>query len=155
DEIRSLLASSDGLAFIRGKWVEVDSEKLKSVLERFQQVEREAAASGISFVEAMRLVAGAAVTKESFDDGVGSEWAGVAAGPWLTETLKGLRSPEGLARVDAGNDLQTALRPYQQSGLHWLHLLSRLGLGACLADDMGLGKTLQILALLLVLKRQE
>jgi len=28
-------------------------------------------------------------------------------------------------------------------------------LGACLADDMGLGKTIQVIALLLVLKRQE
>src|SRR5438105_13115872 len=29
----------------------------------------------------------------------------------------------------------------------------RLGLGACLADDMGLGKTIQVLALLLHMKR--
>jgi len=36
----------------------------------------------------------------------------------------------------------------------WLHLLARLRLGACLADDMGLGKTIQILALLLVLRRE-
>ena len=34
--------------------------------------------------------------------------------------------------------------------MRWLHLLSELGLGACLADDMGLGKTIQVLALLLV-----
>ena len=33
--------------------------------------------------------------------------------------------------------------------MEWLQLLSRLGLGACLADDMGLGKTIQVLALLL------
>jgi non-specific serine/threonine protein kinase len=38
--------------------------------------------------------------------------------------------------------------------VRWLHLLSALGLGACLADDMGLGKTMQVLALLLVLRRQ-
>jgi non-specific serine/threonine protein kinase len=35
-----------------------------------------------------------------------------------------------------------------------LWLLSQLGLGACLADDMGLGKTMQIIALLLVLKKR-
>ena len=34
--------------------------------------------------------------------------------------------------------------------MQWLHLLSGLGLGACLADDMGLGKTIQVLALLLL-----
>ena len=31
--------------------------------------------------------------------------------------------------------------------------MNRLGLGACLADDMGLGKTIQVISLLLVLKR--
>ena len=37
--------------------------------------------------------------------------------------------------------------------MRWLHLLSNLGLGACLADDMGLGKTMQVLALLLILRK--
>jgi len=46
------------------------------------------------------------------------------------------------------------LRPYQQIGVRWLQLLTGLGLGACLADDMGMGKTIQVLSLLLVLKRQ-
>ena len=39
--------------------------------------------------------------------------------------------------------------------MRWLHLLARLGLGACLADDMGLGKTIQVLSLLLVLSRRQ
>ena len=34
-----------------------------------------------------------------------------------------------------------------------MHLLSGLGLGACLADDMGLGKTIQVLSLLLAQRR--
>jgi SNF2 family DNA or RNA helicase len=50
--------------------------------------------------------------------------------------------------------LKGTLRPYQQVGVRWLHLLTKLGLGACLADDMGLGKTIQVLALLLLLKRE-
>jgi non-specific serine/threonine protein kinase len=33
-------------------------------------------------------------------------------------------------------------------------LLTRLGLGACLADDMGLGKTIQVISLLLVSRKQ-
>jgi SNF2 family DNA or RNA helicase len=48
--------------------------------------------------------------------------------------------------------LRGELRPYQQTGVHWLRFLTRLGLGACLADDMGLGKTIQVIALLLHLK---
>lgn len=46
------------------------------------------------------------------------------------------------------------LRPYQLDGVKWLHSLSRLGFGGCLADDMGLGKSIQILAFL-QLKKEE
>ncbi len=84
-----------------------------------------------------------------------ADWAQVVAGPWLAETLKGLRSPEGLAQIDPGAALNGTLRPYQQVGVRWLYLLAKLGLGACLADDMGLGKTIQVLSLLLVLKSQD
>ena len=41
------------------------------------------------------------------------------------------------------------LAPVPEGGVEWLHLLSGLGLGACLADDMGLGKTIQVLSLLI------
>jgi non-specific serine/threonine protein kinase len=153
-EIRELLEKSDGLALIRGRWVEVDRERLSRMLEHFREVERTAEKNGLSFRDAVRLLAGA--------DGVGgdpssdarAEWSQVVAGPWLAETLKGLRSPEGLARIDPGADLNATLRPYQQVGVQWLYLLAKLGLGACLADDMGLGKTIQVLSLLLILKRQ-
>ena len=70
------------------------------------------------------------------------------------DTLQGLRQPEGLAQVNPGPELKATLRPYQEAGVRWLYLLTRLGLGACLADDMGLGKTIQVLALLLILKRE-
>jgi hypothetical protein len=153
-EIAELLARADGLALVRGRWVEVDREKLRAMLDRFEEVERQAAREGVSFAEAMRLMAGVEIGAEAEDRGVDTEWAGVTAGPWLAKMLAGLRSPEGLARVDPGEALKTALRPYQQVGVRWLYLFSQLGLGACLADDMGLGKTIQVLALLLVLTRE-
>ena len=153
-EIRELLEKSDGLALVRGRWVEVDRERLGRMLEHFREVERTAAKNGLSFREAVRLLAGAdAVAGDPSSDGR-AEWSQVVAGPWLAETLKGLRSPEGLARIDPGADLNATLRPYQQVGVQWLYLLAKLGLGACLADDMGLGKTIQVLSLLLILKRQ-
>ena len=43
-EIKRLLAQSDGLAFIRGKWVEIDRERLGRTLEQFEAIERRAAA---------------------------------------------------------------------------------------------------------------
>ena len=153
-EIAELLAKSEGLALVRGRWVEVDRERLSRMMEHFREVERTAAENGLGFREAMRLLAGADVADADTPAAAYAEWSQVVAGPWLAETLKGLRSPEGLARIDPGAALHGTLRPYQQVGVRWLYLLAKLGLGACLADDMGLGKTIQVLALLLVLKGQ-
>ncbi len=149
-EVKQLLAGTDGLQLIRGQWVHADRERLEQMLERFQQVERLAAEGGVTFAEALRMVAGADVGRDGPAARIDAEWSGVVAGPWLAEALKGLRSPEGLAPANPGRELQGTLRPYQEVGVRWLHLLSRLGLGACLADDMGLGKTIQVLALLLI-----
>jgi non-specific serine/threonine protein kinase len=153
-EVRELLAKSDGLALVRGRWVEVDRERLSRMMEYFGQVERTAAESGLSLREAMRMLAGADVAVGGESAASEADWAQVVAGPWLAETLRGLRSPEGLGRIDPGSALNGTLRPYQQVGVRWLYLLAKLGLGACLADDMGLGKTIQILSLLLVLRKQ-
>jgi len=153
-EIKKLLAGSDGLQFMRGRWVEVDKKKLVRILDAFRATEQAAAAGGLTFAEAMRLVAGASLGGESAV-APDPDWSHIVAGPWLAETLKGLRGPEGLARVEPGPELKATLRPYQQAGVRWLYLLYRLGMGACLADDMGLGKTIQVLSLLLVLKREE
>ncbi|MGZ8264240.1 MAG: DEAD/DEAH box helicase [Burkholderiales bacterium] len=151
-EVEQLLASTHGLALIRGRWVEVDKERLRRTLDEFRRAEAEAAQRGITWAEAMRMLARAGGPGDGADE-PDREWSQVTAGPWLAETLAGLRAPDGLARVDPGSDLRTALRPYQAVGLRWLYLLYSLRLGACLADDMGLGKTLQVLALLLVLRR--
>lgn len=153
-EIKKLLAGSDGLALLRGRWVEIDHAKLGRMLDQFRQVEKAAAAGGINFVEAMRMLAGAEVAADLPARIADPGWASVCAGSWLAETLAMLRSPEGLSRIDPEHGLKTRLRPYQLSGTRWLYLLAKLGLGACLADDMGLGKTIQVLALLLVLRRE-
>lgn len=154
EEVRALLATSHGLALIRGRWIEVNRERLQGMMGRFTEAERMAARGGLSFFEAMRMLSGAGISAGGEDDIETAAWGAVAAGPWLAATLQGLRSPEGLAAVDPGPALRGTLRPYQQDGVRWLHLLSRLGLGACLADDMGLGKTIQVLALLLVQQRE-
>jgi len=153
-EVRELLAKSDGLALVRGRWVEVDRERLSRMMEYFGEAERVAAESGLSLRDALRMIAGADVDADDDSAASQADWGKVIAGPWLAETLKGLRSPEGLAGIDPGSALNGTLRPYQQVGVRWLYLLAKLGLGACLADDMGLGKTIQILSLLLVLRNQ-
>ncbi|MBT8419978.1 MAG: ATP-dependent helicase, partial [Gammaproteobacteria bacterium] len=157
EEIATLLSGTDSLVLLRGQWVEIDRDRMERTMEQFQEAERLAAESGLTFAEAMRMLAGATLTDASGDRTSDADWSQVTAGPWLAETLKALRNPDGNlsdmgngAGIDPGSALKGELRPYQKAGVEWLHLLSGLGLGACLADDMGLGKTIQVLSLLLV-----
>ena len=154
-EVQELLRSTQGLVLIRGSWVEVDAKRLRATLDHFTQVERTASETGLDFHAAMRLLAG--VQDDSAPQAQVGEraWSEVVAGPWLAMQLAGLRGPEGLAVIEPGPALRATLRPYQQVGVRWLHLLSQLRLGACLADDMGLGKTIQVISLLLVRRTRE
>jgi SNF2-related domain/SNF2 Helicase protein/Helicase conserved C-terminal domain len=153
-EIKQLLAQSDGLALIRGKWVEIDHDRLRRTLEQFEATARRASDQGLSFGEAMRMVAGAGMDADGRATASDAAWSQTVAGPWLAQTLAALRRPETASRIDPGRSLQGTLRPYQHMGVKWLYLLTQLKLGACLADDMGLGKTIQVLSLLLVLKSE-
>ena len=153
-EIERLLDASHGLHLLRGRWIEVDGDRLRAMLDQMRQAERAAAEGGLPFREAMRLLAGADVGKGDVVRGVDPDWARVTAGPWLASTLAALRGPDALPEVDPGAELLGTLRPYQGIGVRWLDLLTQLGLGACLADDMGLGKTIQVLSLLLVQRRR-
>ena len=147
EETEELLRTTEGLALLRGKWVEIDSERLKATLDQFKAVERLARKEGLPFAQAMRLLAGADLGDAS-RPATDVKWARVEAGPWLTKTLEGCRDPQALAEADPGAALKAELRQYQETGVRWLDFLTRLRLGACLADDMGLGKTIQVLALL-------
>ena len=149
-EIDALLASTEGLVLIKGKWVEVDREQLGAVLDQWRDVQTRAEAGGVSFGEAMRMLAGAQLGGTDADgtEDVRPEWSEVIAGKWLSSRLDALRSPELRAEIDANAGLQAELRPYQKLGVQWLWTLRGLELGGCLADDMGLGKTIQVLGVL-------
>ena len=150
-EWRKLAAQDSGLALVRGKWVELDRDKLEKVLAHW----RSAASGELPLSEAMRLLAGASgeAAPELLEAEV-ADWSRVTAGPWLRDALAGLREPEKLAQALPGKELKAELRPYQETGVRWLGFGASLGLGLCLADDMGLGKTLQVIAFLLVRKRR-
>ena len=154
EELASLLDGGDHLVLLKGQWVEVDRERLRQAIEHWDALQRQAEDDGISFIEGMRLLAGASADlrhEEQAEDE--RHWVHVAPGDAMREILAGLRQPGALDEVETGGALQGTLRPYQREGLSWLHFLTTLGLGACLADDMGLGKTLQVLALLLCERR--
>ncbi len=153
-ELKKLLAAGDGLISIKGQWIEVDQEKLNEALAHWKMVEAETEDGGLTFAQGMRLLAGAPADLKDDPLQESRAWSFVQPGKWLASELQALRSPDQVKRVNPGNALKATLRPYQQAGVNWLWLLSQLGLGACLADDMGLGKTMQVIALLLMLKKR-
>ena len=149
-ELETLLAGDGELVLLKGQWVEVDRDRLREAIEHWEAVRELAGDDGISFIEGMRLLAGASADLRHEDRTEAERpWVHVDAGDGMRELLAGMRQPDALDPVAVGGALRATLRPYQRDGVAWLRMLTTLGLGACLADDMGLGKTIQVLALLL------
>ena len=151
DEARQLLAEVEGLAFIKNKWVTVDTEKLQQTLAAYDKAQELAGGGGLSFAEAMRLQHHPDQILQATND---VEFS-VANGEWLQSIFKKMTHPEKLKKVQPDKKFLANLRPYQQKGVQWLWFLNSLGFGSCLADDMGLGKTIQLLAFLNIIGKKE
>ncbi|MHB1309275.1 MAG: SNF2 helicase-associated domain-containing protein, partial [Limisphaerales bacterium] len=100
-EWASLLQAADGLALVRGQWVEVDAEKLRAALDHWKKVERLSRRDGLNFFDGMRLLSGFQPGATVGDDAAASaieerEWTGIQPGAWLDEVLAGLRDPSRL-----------------------------------------------------------
>lgn len=153
DEQRRLLSQSSGLQLIKGRWVELDREQLSAVLEHWQTAER-AHRNGISFLEAMRLLAGFSAELPGGEEADPERaLTSVTGGAALEDVLARARTESASLDRLLASELHASLRPYQLRGVRWLLGLDALQLGACLADDMGLGKTIQVIALLLAKRR--
>jgi len=154
-ELQAILQSTSGLVLLKGRWVEVDRDKLQQVLAHWQNVQAVAGPDGLPLLEGLRLLSGfqpgAAGETETAE--ARSDWSNVIAGKRLKELLDDMQRPAVSAASDPGADFHGQLRSYQREGAHWLWFMNQLGLGACLADDMGLGKTIQVISLLLALRR--
>ncbi len=153
-ELEKLLSADTGLVSLRGKWVEVNGERLHQVMEHWRRVQNATGEGGIGFLDGMRLLAGFGEAKSAAEAEqleTVSEWSEVIAGKQLAEVLKKLTQP---SEAPPPENLRATLRPYQRQGFAWLKFMMQLGLGACLADDMGLGKTIQVIALLLSRQRE-
>lgn len=135
-DIQELLSRTEGLAFLKGKWVEVNHKRLRSLLAQIETLPQ-----SLTLLEALRTELG---TEKAFAD-VGGK---ITNGAWLASLLASLRKPESIQKLASPATLHAKLRPYQENGYTWLNNMDRLDFGACLADDMGLGKTVQVLAYL-------
>ncbi len=148
-EARRLLNESEGLAFLKNKWVAVDPEKLKQTLDAYEKARELNGEEGVTLLDAMRI---SMSPQKLLGAGNAEVISTVSRGDWLQSVFDKLHSPEAIGPVTLNKTFKAKLRKYQQDGLNWLFYLHKLQLGACLADDMGLGKTVQVLAFLNALK---
>ncbi len=133
EELEELVAARRPVVRLRDKWLLVDPEVVRRARTR-----RIAPLTPVAAL-ALALTGSAEVDDEPVE---------VAPLGWLAELRERIRSPDdGAEAVGAPPGLAATLRPYQLRGLRWLHRMTSLGLGACLADDMGLGKTVTLIAL--------
>ncbi|WP_174530602.1 DEAD/DEAH box helicase, partial [Micromonospora maritima] len=120
---------------LRGRWVELDPQRLEAGLKLLRS------SGELTVADLLR-------TGLSGDDQAGElPVLDVVADGALGELLAG-EAERRLTPADPPPGFAGTLRPYQRRGLAWLAFLQSLGLGGILADDMGLGKTVQLLALL-------
>ena len=90
EEIELLLKQTEGLAFLKGKWIEVDHSRLEQLLKEMDEPRE-----GMTFLQALR---GTPADLLPEDEGVI-----ISNGKWLSELLQKLRKPETMrkARVPA------------------------------------------------------
>jgi len=144
-EARQLIEESEGLAFIKNRWVAVDAEKLRQILDAYEKAKKFASGNGLNLREALQLQLN---PNKLLPSGTTTEEVGISNGQWLESVIQKLTHPEEISPVKTGPGFKADLRPYQQKGINWLYFLHSLQFGACLADDMGLGKTIQLLGFL-------
>ncbi|MFE8938296.1 DEAD/DEAH box helicase [Streptomyces sp. NPDC007872] len=132
-ELDRLAEAGRPLVRLRDRWVLVDPAEVRRA--RAHQDHE------VTPVDALSAV----LTGTTEVDGHTVEVA--ATGP-LERLRERLARPEGgRPEVTQPAALAATLRDYQVRGLDWLHRMTSLGLGGCLADDMGLGKTITVIAL--------
>lgn len=151
DEVKALLRQSHGLAWIKNRWIEVDTERLKNLLSAYEAAMEMAGDATLTISEALQLK----LRPERLSDIEDFTDLEITNGEWLDQVVAKLTRPELVTKIKPGKGFKAKLRPYQQRGVNWLAFLDSLGFGACLADDMGLGKTVQVLAFLSILRVKE
>ncbi|MEV5241715.1 DEAD/DEAH box helicase [Streptomyces cinnamoneus] len=136
EELDRLAEASRPAVRLRDQWVLVDPETVRRARERQDRK--------VTPLEAL----GAALTGRVPAQDDGEETVAVQATGWLAALRDRIADPEATHEpVAQPRALAATLRDYQLRGLDWLHRMTSLGLGGCLADDMGLGKTITLIAL--------
>ena len=102
-EINAILQSTGGLVLLKGKWVEVDKEKLQQVLDHWKKVQSDAGPDGLPLLEGLRLLSG-------FQSGPVGRAGGRGGAGGLVERGGGRRA-QGGAGPDAATGRFRRIRP--------------------------------------------
>ncbi len=138
EEFEKLAAHKLPLMRVRGRWVVFDPDEVGRVITAFR---KEYSTSEMSLADALALSLGGPAEEEL-------PLVATVADKKLKEFFDRLTSVQTPEPVAPPARFTGTLRPYQKTGLSWLSMLGKFGMGACLADDMGLGKTVQVIAYL-------
>jgi len=144
EEITKFLSQTEGLAFLKGKWVELDRQKLNKILDVYSNIKNK----NITLLEALQIDSKLdALNSENtdFDVEISNE-------QWFSNLKEKMLNPVKTEKEKVPKTFKAILRHYQEIGFNWLNFMNKHGFGALLADDMGLGKTVQMLALLDLLR---
>ncbi|HEX2868163.1 MAG TPA: SNF2-related protein [Ignavibacteriales bacterium] len=135
EEFLSLIKSAEGIIKFRDEYLILNPDEVKNILKKIQD-----AASGLSPAEALQTI-------------LTGQYDGIPfiADEAIEKIINNLLKAED---IDIPSELNATLRQYQVRGYRWLYSNLVKGLGSCLADDMGLGKTIQVISLLLKLKKE-
>src|SRR5208337_3153295 len=97
----------------KGKWVEVDRDKLQEVLDHWKKVQADAGSGGLSLLEGLRLLSGfdASQAGEPEAEAARAEWSSVVAGGALKKLLEQMQQPDLSTESDPGQELHATLRP--------------------------------------------
>jgi len=141
DEIKKVLSEKKDLIFLKGKWVVLDREKWKNLIDTYNRIKN----TEFTLLDALRLDA-----KINSEPGVDIE---ISHEKWYCDLKEKMLNPAKAENIP--DTFNANLRPYQKAGFNWLSFMQQHGFGALLADDMGLGKTIQVLALLDLLRTKQ
>ena len=119
DELKRLLSEAEGLAFIKGKWIEVNHEKLKETLEAYEQAQKLMNKTDMSMIDAMKFQLNAKKMLNIQEESCELE---VTNGQWLNSVISNLTHPDTIEPVTCGDDFHAILRTYQERGVSWLNL---------------------------------